>query len=311
MSDQDPVYAPPPDYSPSPAPSNYGPDAFGASAQQVQQAPQPNQPAPGSSNKRKVILIVGIVVAVLMLCCCLGAAGLALFAVDSGTTTTDSGRIDILEPDADDARMQEWLIWAPESPAMLSPAPAELEPLITEALGIVAPGLSFAEAVRWDGYYDEAEDWYYADAYYVRAVHPSSDSVSAGVDLWMQSDLMIAEVVPFEPDPSTDTVVTVAGGSRELLYLSQWGAGFDLATDDDVALWEQIGRDWPGAVVVNGFDAEDGSGSFSVSITKWELYAVDTDYATVLATYSLEGGEWTLLQWEYRNPDGSDGSSSS
>jgi hypothetical protein len=252
------------------------------------------------------LIIVGVVGALLVMCCCAGGGLIAILSVGPDTSSTTGSAVDELTgllPDSDDdERVQEWLDWSPDSPVMLPEPSSEKQDLIVQALRIAAPQLSMDSAVTWQGYYDEAEDWYYGDAFYVRATHPSSSRVSAAVELWIQSDQMVSEDISFEP-ADEDYVTTIAGGSREILYRTQWGAeGFTLGEDED-ALWERIGLDWPDAVVVEGQPSDGGSNRFVVELTKWSVYAVDADYPLVSATYENIDGDWTLVEWEYLYPD--------
>lgn len=283
MSDQQPVYAPPPAYAPPQPP---GP-------------PLPPQTPPA---KKKTGLIIAIVVGVLLLCCCIGALGVFAYltpteSVTSGGEPTEEDETQPL-PNSGDARLEEWIDWDPDSPPMLEGAPSFLEDHVDDAMGIIAPDFDVEDAVWIAGEYDEAEDWYYADAVFVRATHPASSKVSAAVEMWIQSDLMVEEDVSF--DTSGDDVLTTIGDGRELLYVPQWGEGFQLSGDEEVALWEQLGQDWPDAVVTDG-TWEDNT--FVAGITKWEVYAVEEAYPIVVVTYELEGDDWVLVDWEYQYPD--------
>lgn len=293
MSDQYPVSTAPPQGPPPAPPGPYAP---------------PGQPVP--PRKRNTALIVAIVVGVLLLCCCIGSvgAGLILYrtqgsvSTGSGEGTDADGQGETAQADAP-ARMQEWLDWAPDSPAMLEAAPSSLDDYVAEGMSIIAPQFEAQDAVWLAGEYDAAKDWYYADAVYVRATHPASSQVSAGVEMWIQSDLMVDEEVSFE-SAEGDMVTTIDSGQRELLYDPQWGpAGFDLADDDEIALWQQIGKDWPGAVVTYG---ESQGSRFTVSITTWEAYAIAGDYPIVSLTYERYGDGWSLVDWEYQYPEDSD-----
>jgi hypothetical protein len=205
-----------------------------------------------------------------------------------------------LTAEEDEARIREWDEWDPETAEPLAAASSDRTDLIAEALSLAAPDFAPGETAIWEGYYDEVGEWYYADAYYVRATHPASDSVSAGIRLWVQSDQMLAEDISFETDDASDVVTTIDSGSRELLYSAQWGPlGFNLMTDDDVALWTRIGRDWPDSVVVYGEQGTAGPDYYEVEITKWPVFAVDGDYPLALVTYQRIDGHWSLLGWEY------------
>ncbi|MBN1192859.1 MAG: hypothetical protein JXA36_04110 [Coriobacteriia bacterium] len=316
MSDEQPVFSPTPDYSPTPAPDNYGPDTFGGSAQ-----PQTTAGQSASPNKKKTAIIIGAIVAVVLLCCCTSAALLTflVFKGEDDTTLTSEPSVEDVIPElpdesdaADDARLDEWSDWNPTSTSpLLAEAPVAKEALILEGLSVAAPGFTYQEAVWWEGYYDETDDWYYPDWFYVRASHPSSDDVTAAVEFCIESDEMAPLDIDYASNEGNSTT-TVDGGARVLEYVPQWGAaGFTLATDDDVALWKQIGRDWPDAVVVEAREGADGPNYFEVDITKWSLYVVDGSYPAVWLTYKNVGGEWSLVSWEYVSADGTTESPSS
>lgn len=289
VSDQHPVYSPPPDYTPEPPAAAYGGDAFGA--------PPPVAAPP--QKRKPTALIIGIVVGSLLLCCCIGGAGAALFLLPGETSTSsDSGiEADVFDVE-NDPRLQEWLEWAPESPPMMQAAPAEKEPLIAEALSITAPEFSFEEAVWSEGEYVVAEDWYYADGFFIRAMHPSSDQISAAVELWLQSDLMLVEGIPFE---TAEGDILSSISDRQLVYRPQWGEGFFLTGEEETALWELLGEQWPGGVITDAVG--DSTTGITASITKWEAYAVDAGYPIVSASYAYENGEWVLEEWEYVYPE--------
>jgi hypothetical protein len=254
--------------------------------------------------KKKTGLIIAIVVGVLLLCCCLAsvAAGLLFFSTDSTSTGTkevsEEGLKSLPEAEAD-PRVTEWLDWNPAGPAMLDAMPSAMERFASEGMEMLAPDFTAEEAVWRAGYYDAAEDWYYADAVFVRATHPSADNVYATIEMWIQSDQMLAEDVAFDPQED-EIVTTIDGGARELIYWAQWGDGFRLETGDHTALWEQLGKDWPEATVVQ---LQADGNQYSVELTKWELYAVDGSYPYVWATYAKNGSDWELVEWQYHEAD--------
>lgn len=176
--------------------------------------------------------------------------------------------------------------------------PAGKLALIEEALAIAAPDFEYQDAVWEESRRDETHGWLYADAAYVRATHPSSDRVSAAVEFWLQSDAMIAEDTGFK-SRGDEKLTTIEGGGRELLYRSQWGKGFTLATAEEVGLWQRLGIDWPDCVVVCGLPDAVGAGTFAVELTRWDVYAATSDYPFVRATYAWVNGEWVLTDWEY------------
>ncbi len=249
------------------------------------------RPKPG------VGLVVGAIVAVVMACCCgtvgIGAVLFMRSAEDAGAPSATEVRSPSF---SEEARVQEWTAWYPEPTEPLEPTPAEAATLVREGLSVVAPEFAVAESAWWPGYYDVDQDWYFSDDYYVRALHPSSDRVSAAIQLVVQSDEMVADDVALEPEGSTDVVTRIDSGTRELLYAPWWADGFTLA-DDYVDLWAQIGADWPDAVVVEGY--ADGDDDFAVTLTKWSLYAVKTDFPLVFVRYHLTGSAWELLDWKY------------
>lgn len=293
MSDQQPpVPAPsPPAYAPPPA-----------------NAPAPSQPEP----KRKTALVIGIVAAVLLLgCCVVVGVGATLFLrssamkVDSSVEMTQTPADESVEESKEiDARTQEWLDWAPPMSAQqLPPMPAENAGLVAEALGIVAPGFSAEQGVWWQGGYDADEDWWYPDYYYVAAKHPSSDSVSAAVEVLVEGDDMTSKDIEYTPKKG-DLTATIDGGARMIEWAPQWGPdGFDLSSQEDVALWKVIGDDWPEALVLDRHDPNLGEGYTQVSLTNWNLFTYDATVPYVAATYKLTDGTWALDTWEYVYPD--------
>lgn len=303
MSDQQPPYPEPP-LPPQAPPAGVTPAYTPPPAYVPPQPPgAPGVPygTPPPPKKKRTVVIIAVVVAVLLLCCCLSAGLGALFMVRSDST----GDISFNDPTGllqqDDPRLEEWLAWDPEVEAMMAPAPADTEPAMVEAMGVLSPDFTFSEAVWEQGYYEEADNWYWADAFYVRAYHPSSTDVSAALQFWIQSDQMVTEQVPFDADPE-DAVATLSDG-RELLYSPQWfGPGFNVASADDEALWQQIGTDWPEAVVFFGEANDDGT--VSVQFTTWRAFAIPVQSPYVLATYGFGiGDSWELSTWEYVYPD--------
>lgn len=313
----EPPTAPPPpaapEDSPSPevpqppqAPPVYAPPAPAA------YAPAPGQPyaAPTPPKKKNTALIVGIVVAVILFCCCATAAGGLLFlAPTSSTSSSEQGSepeesLSELPASADDSRMEEWDAWSPELDAdALESAPSSKQGLIDEALAAVAPGFSATDVIWYEGSYDEQEDWYYSDEFFVKAKHDSSDAISAAVHILIETDEMASLDIDYEPYEG-DSVTDIDNGTRVLEYESQWlTEGFDLAADDDVALWKQLGKDWPEGVVMYAYDSDTTDGAIDVEITKWDVYELNAACPYVLATYENDKGTWTLTGWEYVYPE--------
>lgn len=293
MSDQQPVYGPPPANTSPPMPAPPYPGAA---------------PVPPAEPKRKTALVIAIVAGVLVLCCCIGGTAMAFLLYagdeDSTTSTSESTQKPTSEQSTDtrsaddEVRLQEWLDWQRSASPTLESAPSSFNDNIAEAMGIVAPDFDLEETAWLPAEYDEAEDWYYADAVYVRATLAASSKVSAAVELWIQSDDMITNGVDFDTDEG-DILTTIADGNRQLLYVPQWGpAGFQPSTKADLELWKQIGSDWPDAVVTGGTEKGD---QFVVTITKWGAYAVDDDYPVVSVTYEYDNGDWTIVNWEYKS----------
>lgn len=242
-------------------------------------------------------LVIALVVVGLLLCCCSSGVFAALFLFSSEDSVSTSGTIEpeeeVLEAAADDPRMQEWLDWNPDAPTLLPSAPSAKASLVKEGLAVVAPGFEFEDAVWYEGQYDASADWYYADGFFVRATHPASDDISAAVEMWIQSDQMVAEAVEF--DLEDEDILDSAAG-RQLVYNPQWGYGFVLE-GEDIDLWELLGEQWPGGLVTR-MDGDLSTG-YEVCITKWEQYATDGDYNAVWVTYYYEDGEWLLDSWNY------------
>lgn len=311
-----PAYTPPPPaYSPPPQPEYQAPPAPAAPENAQPPAYSPGTPSPmppvGSAPKKKKTWVIALVVVGVLLCCCMGGGVAALFMYapeESVTTTglTDSGDgvVEDVEADETDPRLQEWLDWNPAAPELMATAPSDKESLIAEGLAVVAPEFEFEEAVWYAGEYDAAEDWYYADGFFVRAKHPSSDDISAAVEMWIQSDEMVSAAVEF--DLEEDDILDSAGG-RQLVYNPQWGYGFVLAGEEDLDLWQLLGEQWPGGVVTR-MEGDLTSG-YEVAISKWDQYAIEGDYAAVWATYYYEDGEWTLDSWDYSEAVDSEDSS--
>ncbi|MRS11823.1 MAG: hypothetical protein EG823_01965 [Actinobacteria bacterium] len=277
-------------------------------------APPPGQPevvaslpseASSERTRKTAIIAIGAVVAVLLLSCCVSVGLFAYVSLRSDAPPAvfeeprpDFGEITEDLPADEGDRLREWIDWSPDSPELMPSPPPSKRAQIDKALAVVAPGFVYEDAVWEDAEYDEASDSYYSDAAYVRATHESSDRVSAAVELWIQSDEMVAEEIGFDLDEG-DLLATIEDGGRELVYWEQWGEGFVLETEEDVALWQQLGEDWPDCVVVNSVKDAAGAGTFDVELTKWDLYAVWTDYPYVYATYAQVNGGWTLTDWEY------------
>ena len=314
MSDEYPTQTPPPDYTPAPPPVEYGPAAFGGYAAPDSYTTEvPDTPAP--PRKKKTGLIIGIVIGILLLCCCIPAAigGVLFITSDSVSTSTTEDLLGELtgEPaDPEDAaRIDEWLAWAPVLPGELASPPADKIALATEALPIVAPGLEPAAMAWHAGYYEADDDWYYADLFLVQGVHPSTDQVSAAIQLYIQSDEMIAEQVPFDADED-DIVTTIAGGSRELLYDPTWDASrLSFDDTDTLALWQRIGEDWPDAVVMDLYEDDPGSGAWTIELTTWRAFAIWEESPRVYTSYEQVDGDWNLVDWEYYEPSGGEGAS--
>jgi hypothetical protein len=278
MSEQYGMYAPPP---------------------QVPGQPPEEQATVGQpARKSKTGLVIGIVIAVVLLACgCAAAAGLLLFSATESTTGTSAVSVDA---SADD-RLAEWLAWDPSVTGILDPAPTDDAALISEGLRVLAPGFSVADAAFSAGYVDMAADYYYGDLYLVRAVHPSTDRVSAGIEFTVQSAEMIANDVSFDTEEG-DIVEKIDRGSVEMIHRGPFGnADFPIDSPDGVALWRQIGEDWPDSVVMR--ITTETPDEVSVSITKWHLYAID-DYSPRLhADYQLADGIWLLMGWQYEVPE--------
>jgi hypothetical protein len=273
---------PPPDYSPAPPPEAYG------------------TPMSAGGGKKKTALLVAIVVGVLLLCCCLGTGAFFLFASssDSDSFTADFNIGTSDEADADEtARLDEWESWQPEPAGEpLAEAPTGKMELIEESLGVVAPDFEADDVFWMDGYYSADEDWYYADYVVTTARHPASDEIWAGIEFSIQSDQMLEEDVAFEPDEG-DVVTTIAGGARELLYFPQWDEGVD------ESLWRQIAEDWPGAVVMDIYEADTLLGGITAEITTWDAYVTEGWSPRVYITYQEAGDGWDLAEWRYEYPD--------
>lgn len=256
-------------------------------------------PAPTSGGgKRTALVVIVIVTGVLLVCGCAATAGLIAYrSVDFNlnvSTTTDG--VQTPEDAADATRIEEWRAWEPELAGdALDPAPSAKQALIDEALGIVAPDFETDRAYWIDGYYDEADEWYYADYVVLMARHAASDAVWAGVEYSIQSDLMLAEGIPFDIEEG-DVRATIEGGAREILYYPTWDEGVD------ETLWRQIGEDWPDAVVMFVYESEDVPGALVAEITNPDAYAIDSSSPRVYVTYEPTDDGWRLYQWQYWTP---------
>ncbi len=264
-------------------------------------APLPAQPTPARSRTGLVVLV--LVVIALLACGCVVAGAFMLYApITSDVSTGEADPSPTATPD-DDERLTEWLAWSPSVRAMLEPAPAEKTTLVSEAVALLAPGFRIEETTWEPGWYDAAEDWYYGDLFIVRATHPASDAVSAGIEFTVQSDDMVAEDIPFEIEDSASTVDTLGAGEREMISLGPWEPdGLKLDAPDGATLWRTLGDDWPEAVVMRITPDAADPRVVEVSLTKWRFYAISTYSPRVWAYYQLEDGAWRLTDWEYELP---------
>jgi len=299
MSDQYPAPPPPPNYAPAPPPESYGPNGYG----QPPAAPVP--PAPTAPKKNKTAMIIIIVVAVLLLCCCAPTCISAIYLNQTGQSINDISDITDITDDITDgtgnstnsAQMDEWLSWNPTyTGTVLAAAPSSKISMIEESVPIAAPGFSASNDIVWyEGYYSPDEEWYYSDTFLVRATHPSSDQVSAALWIYLQSDLMIEDDVPFYVE--SPDVSTILSNGTEMLYTPQysWDGYFDITADDNEALWVQIGEDWPGAVVIDVYSTYGDSTAYTVDVTTWDAYAIEESSPYFEVYYVLDdSGNWTV-----------------
>ena len=284
MSDQYGVYAPPPEIP-------------GMTPEEPQPAAEP--PAP----KRKTGLIIAVVLGLLLVsCACLAAGGLLLFSTSTSSSVPTISEtpvtIDPQDP-AEADRLAEWIAWNPSVVEQLPAAPAEDEPLIKDAVNVMAPDFVALDTGYAEGFVDEGADYYYGDLYLVRAKHPSTDRVSAALEFTLQSPAMIAEDVPFEIEEG-DVVDLIADGTIEMIHRGRFGnADFPIESSEGAALWTRIGQDWPDGVVMR--ITTETADQVSVSITKWRQYAIDDYSPRLYAIYSLDAGQWDLSDWEYES----------
>ena len=262
------------------------------------QYPSPPLSTPPAGSRKTALVVVAIVAGVLLVCGCAATVGLVAYRsvdFDLNVSTTTEG---VQTPDdaADATRIEEWRAWEPELAGdVLDRAPSAKDKLIAESLEIVAPGFEVDRAYWLDGSYDETDDWYYADYVVLMARHPSSDAVWAGVEYSVQSDLMVADGIPFDLEEG-DVRATVEGGAREIIYYPTWDEGVD------EALWRQIGEDWPDAVVMYVYASDDVPGAMVAEITNPEAYVIDSSSPRVYVTYEPVSGGWRLYQWQYWTP---------
>lgn len=311
MSDQYPTSPPPPSYTPAPPPESYAPappaESYGPSGYgQPPAAPVP--PVPGAPKKNKTALIVIIVVAVLLLCCCAPTCVGAIMFNESGQDITDINDIsditdnftdgtDGTDGSTNSAQMDEWLNWNPTyTGTTLDAAPSSKTSMVEESVPIAAPGFSATNDIVWyEGYYSADEEWYYSDTFLVRATHPSSDQVSAALWIYIQSDLMIEDDIPFYVE--SPDVSTYLSNGTEMLYTPLYSSDgyFDITADDNEALWAQIGEDWPGAVVIDIYSTYGDATAYTLDITTWDAYAIEESSPYFEVYYILDdSGNWTV-----------------
>ena len=308
MSDQYPTSPPPPNYTPAPPPESYAPappaESYGPSGYgQPPAAPVP--PVPGAPKKNKTALIIGIVVGVLLLCCCAATSVTVILMNQSGQSITDINDINDITDNftdgtdgaANSAQMDEWLNWNPTyTRTPLDSAPSGKTSMVEESVPIAAPGFSATNDIVWyEGYYSADEEWYYSDAFLVRATYLSSDQVSAALWIYIQNDLMIEDGIPFHVE--SPDVSTYLSNGTEMLYTPQYGSEgyFDIYTDDNEALWVQIGEDWPGAVVIDIYDTYGDATAYTVDLTTWDAYAIEESSPYFEVYYVLDdSGNWTV-----------------
>ncbi|GAB4292768.1 MAG: hypothetical protein Kow0067_19360 [Coriobacteriia bacterium] len=264
-------------------------------------APSPAEPASGRS--RTGLIVLALVLVALLGCGCVVAGAFMLFAPATSEVSTGETVSSAPSTGGDAERLTEWLAWSPSARTMLEPAPAEKNALVSEAVALLAPGFR-VEETTWDpGWYDAAEEWYYGDLFIVRATHPASDAVSAGIEFTVQSDAMVAEDIPFDLEDSASTIDTLAGGEREMISLGPWEPdGLALDSADGAALWQTLGEEWPDAVVMRITPDAADPRLVEISLTKWRLYAISTYSPRVWAYYRLDSGVWELTHWEYELP---------
>jgi len=262
------------------------------------QYPSPPLSAPPMNSRKTALVVIAIVAGVLLVCGCAATAGLIAYRsvdFDLNVSTTTEG-VQTPADAADATRIEEWRAWEPELAGdVLGPAPSAKERLIAESLEVVAPDFKVDRAFWIEGSYDEADAWYYADYIVLMARHPSSDEVWAGVEYSIQSDLMIADGIPFDLEEG-DVRATIEGGAREVLYYPTWDEGVN------EALWRQIGADWPDAVVMFVYESDGVPGAMVAEITNPEAYAIDSSSPRVYVTYEPVAGGWRLYQWQYWTP---------
>ncbi len=258
---------------------------------------------PGPRRSRTGFIALALVIVALFACGCVVAGAVLLSLPHSSEVSTGEADPPVSATPGDDERLTEWLAWSPSTRAMLDPPPAEKTALVSEAVAMLAPGFRIEETTWDSGWYDAAEEWYYGDLFIVRATHPVSDAVSAGIEFTIQSDEMAAADIPFEIEDDASTIDTLAGGKREMISLGPWEPkGLALESPDGAGLWRTIGEDWPDAVVMRITPDAADSQVVEVSLTKWRLYAISTYSPRVWAYYRLEDGAWRLTDWEYELP---------
>jgi len=161
---------------------------------------------------------------------------------------------------------------------------------VLEEVGVVA------------GYYDEEEDFNYADHYVLRLSLVEDPDAEIGYEFWAEPARWAEEAIEWSDDSGGETAVVgrLDDGTAYEYDPRPFEALVGGATDEAyLGLLSTSALDWPGSVVTWASDYGMEDGSWWVYPTTWEQFADDRAYEGVEAEYVREDDGWNIASWDW------------
>jgi hypothetical protein len=204
---------------------------------------------------------------------------------------------------AEDERTEAWASFDPEIGSRDDQSPDSRQQAYAEEFAAeVLPDCDLEEVRIVPGFYDDAEDFNYADHYLLRLSMAGDSDTELAYEFWAEPEYWEEEGVEWSPD---------AVGEEEVLARFEDGTPYEYdprafeplvggATDDAYPeLLATSAADWPGGVITWASDYGMEGGSWWVYPTTWEQYVDALPYQGVEAEYVREDETWVIESWDW------------
>jgi hypothetical protein len=166
----------------------------------------------------------------------------------------------------------------------------------------VLPDCTLEEVGVVPGYYDEEEDFNYADHYILRLSLADDSATELAYEFWAEPAHWSEEDIEWSEDAvGEDEVVARLDDGTAYEYDPRPFAPLVGGVTDEAypGLLSTSARDWPGSVITWASDYGVDDASWWVYPTTWEQFADDRAYDGVEAEYVREGDSWQLSSWSW------------